>query len=494
MKKIAQQTVSEQFNKYCVLYYRVSSDPQDTERQEYECLSYCKTNGYNVQKVFQETKSGRKTDRKVLTECLNYIKYNDIHYLIMAEISRLSRSLEGSAILFRLTNEKVCIIGIREKIKTLNDDFTEDRIESVRANDAITRAIEESNTIGYRTSKGKRAKIFSKGIWSGGKFKPYGYQSINGILCVEPKEALITKDIFLKYYNGWGTVRISNFLNSQGIPTKLNCKWSRTTLNILLRHRIYIGIRNFKKDEIYVKELQIIDNNIFDVCQKRMTENLNTNFDFNKLKKYNFMFDKQLLKCQCGKYYYGIQRGDKAIYKCISGKTSRGCGNHSIDKKYIENAVNMYLFKNWFPLLKDNLKLKENIEKLELEFKQQEILKAEAQQQLDNANELYIMGRLDRVKYDDKYNRANNTLSKVQDNIKRINELLQIQQTVKQVVVKQWISVKEDPKTGQLIHSKPDTTIDKETLHKVIQAIYVSIVDSKQVITIHLINGNIFIL
>jgi len=492
MKNVSQQTDNKTFNKNCVLYYRVSTDPQETERQEFECLKHCKDNDYTVVKVFQETKSGRKTDRKVLTECLNYIKDNNIHFLIMAEISRLSRSLEGSAILYRLTNEKVCIIGIKEKIKTLNADFTEDRIESVRANDAITRAIEESNNIGYRTSKGKRAKVFSKNIWTGGKYLPYAYQSIDGKLCVDTKEAEIAKDIFQKYYSGWGTVKISNYLNMQNIPTKLGYKWTRTTLNKLLRHKVYIGIRQYNEDFKHVPELQIIDDSIFETCQKRMTESKNINFDFNKRKKYNFMFDKQLLKCQCGKYYYGIQRDGNYSYKCISGKGTKGCGNKSIKKDYIENAVNVYLFKNWYKLLNDNLKLKETIEQLKLELNLLLQEKLTEQKKLERYNELYIEGRYDRAKYDIQYNTSTEQLNKIGIAITKVQTQLNAQETIKETIVSRWKPVAMNNETGLPKFNLASADIDKETLHKVITRINVSMIDSKQTIEVCLINGNTF--
>ena len=324
MKKLTELTQSQTIDKKCVVYYRVSTDPQDQDSQELEVLKYCKDNDYMIVKDFPETKSGRRYDRKVLTECIKYLYDNHIHTLIMAEISRLSRSTEGGAILHQLTRDKKCIIGIRDKVKTLDDNFQEDREMTAKALGAIEASMRESDRIGNRTSKGKKSKVFSKGIWTGGKFLPFGYVSVNKLLKLDPKEAEIAKDIFQKYYQGWGTVKIANYLNGQGIKTKLGYQWTRTTLNKLLKHRIYIGIRQYGEDSMYVQELQIIDNHIFETCQKRMTENLNTNFDFNKRKKFDFAFDKQLLKCQCGRYYYGVHRDGIFYYKCISGKGVRG--------------------------------------------------------------------------------------------------------------------------------------------------------------------------
>lgn len=485
MKKIAQKPV-KQAVKQCCLYYRVSSDPQENLRQESECLDFCKDNGYNVQKIFQEKQSGRKEDRLQMTNCLEYIKANGIQFLIMAEISRLSRSLEGASIIHRLTHEKVNVIGIRDEIKTLTDDFQEDREMTAKASQAVTDAIKESNRISYRVTKGKRAKVLSKGIWTGGKYLPFGYHSVNGILTVEPQEALIVKKIFEMYYNGDGSIKIANWLNNQKISTKLGYKWTRTTINQMLKHKIYFGLRIYKDEQVYVKELKIIDVIIYNACQKRMTESQNVNFDFNQLKKYDYLFDKKLIKCEhCGKYYIGY--GKQNYYKCVSGKYSGGCGNPSINKDWLEQTVKHQLFKKWFRLLADNLQTNANIQKLELESQQQEIQQQVQQQQMDNANELYIMGRYTKEKYDDKYNKANNTLTKVQDNIKRINEQIEANKAVKAVIVNEKYGYGKDSK----LHLQY-TGIDKAVLHKVIKAIHISKVSGNQFIDVEVINGNKF--
>jgi DNA invertase Pin-like site-specific DNA recombinase len=494
MNKITQQTVN-QSDKRCVVYYRCSTDEQETQRQELECLAECEKRGLVVSKIFQEHKSGRNRNRQEMTNCLNYIKENNIHRLLLSEISRISRSLEGGSILDQLTQQKVCIIALKEEIQTLNDDFSENRNHIYLASNAVSNAIKESDYLSYRVKGGRRTKVIYKGGWTGGKFLPYGYTSINGILTVDQNEAIIVKQIFKRYLEGWGAIKISNALNNErngnGIPTKLGAKWQRSTINQLLPHTIYIGKRMFDGKQLDTPDLRIIDDQTFFAAQKRMKERKNTDITFNQLKKYDYMFDKGLIKCGvCGKNYHGAMRKDSTdgVYKCISTKYHKGCGNHSVRIRWIEETVSSELHNNWFTLLQDNTALHALTEKLQLELK---LLQAEQQRghKLKNKyNEMYALDRIDRIEYDKRYNQSQDIILKAQERINTIQVQLQANITLKRTVSMQIHEYNEKTGEAQLIH----TGIDKETLHKVIKQINVIVRDAKQVIEVCLINGNKF--
>ena len=137
------------------------------------------------------------------------------------------------------------------------------------------------------------------------------------------------------------------------------------------------------------------------------------------------------------------------------------------------------------------MKLQENREKLELELKLLNAEKSAETLKLDRYNELYAMGRYDRQKYDKQYNASTEQLNKIGIAITKVQEQLTEQETIKQAVVNQELS---DYDSVNKKFRKKTTTIDKESLHRVIKAINVSMSEGKQSIEVLLINGNTFII
>ena len=85
--------------KNCLIYARVSSAKQAQQGeslsdQESVCRMAAERRGLNVVKVFTEQFSGRKNDRPVIEDIINYIKLNPnkIDYLLFKSIDRISRN------------------------------------------------------------------------------------------------------------------------------------------------------------------------------------------------------------------------------------------------------------------------------------------------------------------------------------------------------------------------------------------------------------------
>jgi site-specific DNA recombinase len=86
------------FDKNCLIYCRVSSPKQaqqgeSFDDQEVVCRGVANRYNANVLKVYNESYSGRKSERPVIDEIISYIKKSDkkIHYLIFKSIDRFTR-------------------------------------------------------------------------------------------------------------------------------------------------------------------------------------------------------------------------------------------------------------------------------------------------------------------------------------------------------------------------------------------------------------------
>jgi len=488
MKSTLQQSVDLQI-KPCVVYYRVSRSHQKDLRQEQDCIMHCKDNGYQIVEIFREKISGLKRAREAMTKCLNFLKNNNIHYLICSELSRLGRTLEVSTILDELTQKQICIIAIKEEIKTLKDDFTKDDKQLSMALFAISNAIKESEYISYRVKSGRNERIINNGSWSGGKYLPYGYKSIEKRLVIDPLEAERVKQIFEKYLSAWGAVKISNWLNMEGVPTKLGLKWDRATINQMLSHKIYIGQRLWKGESLNTPDLRIIEDDIYYAVQKRRKERKNPDATFNKLKKYTYLFDRGLVVCGfCGKKFSGL--GGLNKYSCDSGKYTRCCGCESVKMDWLELTVQQHLAVNEFKLLQDNKEIIQQNEQTEIDLKLKQAELKIKQEQLDRYNEMYALNRMTRPTYDLKYSETMEQISKIMESIEQIRgKLITMKPILEQVIVKKLMTFNEESQQYE------DTSfeIDKETLHRIIKQITIhKRTKEGQLIDVLLVNGKEF--
>lgn len=92
-------------------YVRVSTTEQNTDRQKMILEKY------NIEKIFEEKKSGKNTNRPKLEEMRNFVREGDVVFI--TDLSRLARSL---ADLLEITqefqNKGVQLVSAKENIDT----------------------------------------------------------------------------------------------------------------------------------------------------------------------------------------------------------------------------------------------------------------------------------------------------------------------------------------------------------------------------------------
>lgn len=476
-----------------VCYYRVSRNVQNDLRQENDVRDYCKNNGIIIAETFREKISGTKRlsrqDRPELAKCINYINEQNINLLVCSELSRLGRTPEVVHLIDEFTQKRICVISLKENIKTL-DDFLRpvaDQLLMVNIINGI--ALKESDTLSYRIRSGKRAAVLSRGAWTGGKFLPYGYFSKNGILTVEQDEAKIARDIFNKYNNGWGVTRIANWLNKNKIPTKLGKTWAYTTIRKILKHEIYAGVRRYDlHDVLSAPHLRIINEKTFSGVKLKLIENRKKIFDFNITKKYDVLLDKGLIRCGiCGKVYSGIV--SRNVYICSSSKYSAGCGNSCIRMKETEQAIQIFLLENYIRLLKtvSVTESKNDYCEAELRMLQQKQLNEKIKQ--GRYNEMYGSGRLNKIEYELRYNASAEQITLIRKNIDALKEKVKNHDKQEPACLISG-ELTLNMQTGRFDHV--NASIKKSIIHQVIRQILVQKKDDKKYMEVRLIDDSSF--
>ncbi len=154
--------------KVCLLI-RVSSEKQDTKRQEIELTGFCKEKRFKIIRTISSKISGTKNDRPDLIELFEAAKRKEFKKVVVTEINRLGRKAKDIRhTIDRLHDQKISIVfknfaGLESLDENNNETFVTNIIISIHAE----LAQEERKLISERTKSGlvaarKRGEILGR--------------------------------------------------------------------------------------------------------------------------------------------------------------------------------------------------------------------------------------------------------------------------------------------------------------------------------------------
>ena len=110
--------------KRSIIYARVSTVIQETDRQVIDLLAYAKGNGYGVERIYTEKISGAKknSERPALMDALEYANEHNCT-ILCSEFSRIGRNIEEvlKSIIF-CKEHKINVYFQKEQLSIFNDD------------------------------------------------------------------------------------------------------------------------------------------------------------------------------------------------------------------------------------------------------------------------------------------------------------------------------------------------------------------------------------
>ncbi len=332
--------------KHATIYARVSSEEQaesgtSLATQIKACRKYCAEHGIVVHQEFQEDYTGTTLDRPVFREVLRQLDQGKANVLVVYNSDRLSRDY----IDFLVLRDQLEQSGIqlhfvdRGQSQTGFEGLLTDGIMALIAHGERERIIQ-------RTREGKFEKARDGKLVV--SIPPYGYDKVSKDLVINEFESGIVRKIFSWYALGDNQNKpmslrgIARKLTELGIPTPAKRDyvadvWRYTTIRGILMNEIYIGKYYYGKTQmvdgrakkrprsewirIDVPELAFIEQNLFDLCQRRLASN----------KKYSRRnADKEyllqgILRCgTCGKIMSCNHWQDRDFYVC----STRGLNKH----------------------------------------------------------------------------------------------------------------------------------------------------------------------
>ncbi len=353
-----------------VIYARYSSDNQreeSIEGQIRECLAFAARKGYTViRNYIDRAISGKRADnRPDFQQMITDSTKGEFDVFIVWKIDRFSRDKYDSAkYKYMLNKNGVSVISATEPI----DDTPEGKLM-----ESIFEGFSEYyiRDLAQKTSRGMTENTL-KGKFNGGTVT-FGYLiDDEKRFAKDPSAAPIVEDIFKRYANGEPIKSIVDSLNSKGVRNN-GRKLTYHFINWMLKNRRYLGEYTFK-DTLNSEAIPpLVTQEIFEKCQKRLSENRHKAASFKAVEEKYLLTGKIFCGC-CGDTMSGISGTGRSeiyrYYQCMSSKKHR-CGMKAVRKDIIENAVlsltmKMFRDKRLIKRISDSCYKMQNAESTEL--------------------------------------------------------------------------------------------------------------------------------
>ena len=271
--------------KRVICLYRVSTvgqvDHDDIPMQKLACREYAATHPdwEIIDEISEKGVSGYKVstnERDAIVEIKKRAAQHQFDVLLVFMFDRLGRREDETPFVVQWFAQQGIEVWSTKEGEQRFDTHVDKLLNYIRFWQASGES--EKTAIRVRT---KHGQMVMEGQWRGG-LVPYGYrleqlgrtnkknQPVPDLM-IDEEEAKVVREIFrLLTDEGYGTNRVANYLNEQGIKTKRGTTlWRGTSIRALIDNPVYKGILRFG-DELSepFENLRIIDDATYDRCLK----------------------------------------------------------------------------------------------------------------------------------------------------------------------------------------------------------------------------------
>ena len=334
------------------LYLRYSSSgqsDQSIEGQLRDCRAFCKANHYRIVAIYidRATTARKDVEKRIhLMEMIADSAKQNWDYVVVWKLDRFSRNRNDSAIMkMRLRKNGVKVLSATEH---LSDNPESILLESVLEGMAefFSAELSQKVTRGMRESALKCHSV--------GGHVPLGYKIKDHKLVVDSDTAHIVQEAFALYANGVSVAEIARKFNAAGYKTAKNTEFNRSSFKVMFQNVRYIGTYTYKDIRIENGVPAIIDRELFDAVQRRLSKTATA--PARGKAKVDYLLSGKLFCGHCGASMNGesgVGRSGKTYhyYSCYTKKRRLGCEKRPLRKDYIEEIV----ARSAFELLTDQL-------------------------------------------------------------------------------------------------------------------------------------------
>ena len=313
-------------------YSSISQDEQTIEMQLNKCRKFAQEHKINIiNEYIDEAKTGRNGRRDGLQQLLIDSKEHKFKYVIMYMSDRYYRNaFEALAFEEELKKNGVKLLFTMEiyddtpqgkfmkLINYANNQFYSD-LYSVKISNGLAENASKSLSIGSNVPLGFKTNKETKQIE------------------VDPITAPIVNEIFERYAKGETVAKIIQDLNNHGYKTKRGNKFNKNSLHRMLKNKKYIGIYEYKGQEMPNKIPRIVSDQLFKKVQQIMEKNKKA--PARQRARNEYLLTQKLFCGYCGEMMTGYSAKKKYNYYGCKGKKSHTCNKKPIYKNYLENLV-----------------------------------------------------------------------------------------------------------------------------------------------------------
>jgi site-specific DNA recombinase len=272
----------------CAIYTRVSDDAGleqdfnslDAQREASE--AYIKSQAHEGWRLIPTLYadggfSGGSMERPALKQLLADIRAGGIDIILVYKVDRLTRSLADFAKLVEIFDQHgTSFVSVTQAFNTTNS------MGRLTLHVLLSFAQFEREVTAERI-RDKIAASKKKGIWMGGH-PPLGYRVENRKLLVETTEVEAVRMIFRRYLELGSMLPLLTELHRAGVKTRARMlssgkpiggiPFTKGPLAHLLKNRTYLGELNHKDKSYRGEHAAIIDRELFESVQLRLSNNL----------------------------------------------------------------------------------------------------------------------------------------------------------------------------------------------------------------------------
>ena len=258
---------------------RVSTKEQEEEGYSVDAQTeylekYCKNKSLKVGKRFKIAETASKPEmRKEFSEMMSYLKDNDIKHLVVEKVDRLTRNSKSAVIIddWLAEDEDRRLHLPKNNLILHKNSSSQDRF---MWDIHIAVAKQYANNLREEVKKGVLEKL--RQGWYPGTRPPVGYlhtgEKGQKTQIVDTEKAPLVKLAFELYDTGNFSIKtLSKELGSRGLTNQVGKPLSKSYVHQMLKDKFYIGMMTWCGKEYPGKYEPIIDENLFERVQARLT-------------------------------------------------------------------------------------------------------------------------------------------------------------------------------------------------------------------------------
>ena len=336
-------------------YSTDNQNPDSIEVQVQKCREWCHQHNVPILGIFaDEATSGMKDTRPQYENMMMQLRQGIGDMVVIYDQSRMSRKMTAwFAFRDELTAMGVQVISVTQP--GIGKDLRDPTSFLTEGSMALFNQIWALQSR-QRTME-KMRFMARNGQHTGGK-PALGYQVKDGRLEICEEEAAIVRRIFSEYASGMSYREIINGLNRDGLKTKRGNSFGNNSLHDLLHNEKYIGVLTYggapyredgtrnthgklSENAIRIEDAipAIIDKEVFEAVQKRMSENKRQQGGRPPVKR-EYPLKGKVFCGECkSAMTISISRGDYYYYRCTGKKRLHNCEASPINADYLEKRV-----------------------------------------------------------------------------------------------------------------------------------------------------------